>query len=86
MKKSELQQLIREEISKVLNETENTIPPKDSEKTLIALAKSSNTFNEFLKKAEAHLKTKESNPSRAPLKANSYVGKALKNIWNRRNN
>jgi len=59
---------------------------KTPEEELITLAKSSNTFNAFLKKAEAHLKTKESNPSRGPLTATSYVGKALKSIWNRRNN
>jgi DNA repair exonuclease SbcCD ATPase subunit len=83
MKKSELKQLIKEEIDKILNESENITTPEEK---LIALANSSRTFNEFLKKAEQHLKKSEVNPSRAPLTANSYVGKALKSIWNRRNN
>ena len=55
-----------------------------AEEKLIALANNSQNFNEFLKKAEQHLKSVEVNPSRGPLTATSYAGRALKNIWNNR--
>ena len=59
----------------------------------LALAKSNNVEQksllleslEFLKKAEQYLNSIATKPAKSPLTSTSYVGKALKGIWNDRN-